>query len=174
MRHVGLLIARVIFGSYLAVHGAQKLFGSFKGHGPATTAGFFEKIGLRPGKPMAYLAGGSELVGGVLTATGVADPLGPVILAGTMAVASTTHREKGPLAQDGGFELPLTNMAMAIALMSSGSGVLRLGPRASRSLVRLSVFGGIALAAVSVYQLVSFQKNSTPAANAGDENVATA
>jgi uncharacterized membrane protein YphA (DoxX/SURF4 family) len=31
MRNVGLLAARTVLGGYLAVHGAQKLFGSFGG-----------------------------------------------------------------------------------------------------------------------------------------------
>lgn len=153
MRHFGLFIARIVFGSYLAVHGAQKLFGSFKGSGPDGTAGFFEHIGLRPSKPMAYLAGASELAGGVLTATGIADPLGPIIIAGTMAVASTTHREQGALAQDGGFELPLTNLAMATALMSSGTGVLRLGPHAPKSLTRLFLLVGLIVGGVAVFQI---------------------
>lgn len=171
MRHFGLLIARVVFGCYLAVHGAQKLFGSFNGSGPDKTGGFFEQIGIRPGKPMAYLAGASELTGGVLTATGIADPLGPIILAGTMAVASTTHREKGPLARDGGFELPLTNMAMAIALMSSGTGALRLGPRAPKALLRFSLVAGIVLAGVAMFQILSPRgKPEMPEKNAEDEN----
>jgi putative oxidoreductase len=161
VRHFGLLIARVVFGSYLAVHGAQKLFGSFNGPGPETVGGFFEQIGLRPGKPMAYLAGASEFGGGVLTATGIADPLGPIILAGTMAVASVTHREKGPLAQDGGFELPLTNMAMALALMSSGTGALRLGPRAPQALRRFSLVAGVVLSGVAIFQILSFTNRPT-------------
>jgi putative oxidoreductase len=171
MRHLGLLIARFIFGSYLAVHGAQKLFGSFKGSGPDATSAFFEQIGIRPSKPMAYLAGASELAGGVLTATGIADPLGPIIIAGTMAVASTTHREKGALAQDGGFELPLTNMAMAIALMSSGTGAVRLGPHASKSLLRFSLLSGAVLAGVSIFQILTPKSPATDqdSADASDE-----
>lgn len=153
MRHFGLFIARVVFGSYLAVHGAQKLFGSFKGSGPEGTAGWFEKLGIRPSKPMAYLAGASELTGGVLTATGIADPLGPIIIAGTMAVASTTHHEQGPLAQDGGFELPLTNLAMATALMSAGTGALRLGPHAPKSLIRLSLLAALVLGGIAAFQI---------------------
>lgn len=155
MRHVGLFVARVIFGSYLAVHGAQKLFGAFKGDGPEKTAGFFKQLGLRPSKPMAYLAGASEVVGGALTSTGIADPLGPIIIAGTMAVASTTHREQGALAQDGGFELPLTNLALALALMSSGPGALRLGPRASKALTGVSILGGTTLAGIAAMQILS-------------------
>lgn len=159
MRHFGLLIARVIFGSYLAVHGAQKLFGAFKGPGLEAAGAGFHSIGLRPGKPFAALAGASELGGGVLTATGIAAPLGPLILAGTMAVASTTHRKQGPLAQDGGFELPLTNMAMALALMSSGTGALRLGPHLSKKWTALAFVGGAALAAGTVAYML---KNSSP------------
>src|SRR6202451_1639735 len=113
-KSLGLLITRVVFGSYLAVHGAQKLFGMFGGHGLDATGAAFESMGLRPGKVMAALAGASEMGGGVLTATGIADPLGPLSIAGTMVVASAVHRKQGPLSQNGGFELPLTNLALAV------------------------------------------------------------
>jgi hypothetical protein len=83
LRNLGLLITRVIFGSYLAVHGAQKLFGSFGGHGLDATGAGFESLGMKPGKVMAAVAGASELGGGVLTAAGIADPLGPLAIAGT-------------------------------------------------------------------------------------------
>jgi putative oxidoreductase len=170
MRSLGLLITRTIFGSYLAVHGAQKLFGSFGGYGLEATGNGFEAMGLKPGKLMATVAGASELGGGILTATGIADPLGPLAIAGTMVVASTVHRKQGPLSTDGGFELPLTNFAVAVALLCAGPGKLRLGPHLSKSLTRLSVVGGAALAAYSVSQLVRAQP--VPAAEeALDEEV---
>lgn len=161
MRHFGLLASRCVLGGYLAVHGAQKLFGSFGGHGLDATAAGFETMGMRPGKSMAVLAGASELGGGVLTATGIGDPLGPLALAGTMAVASAVHRKQGPMAQKGGFELPLTNLALAVGLMSSGPGRLRLGPRLPRSLARLSAAGGTALAAVSLAQMLRAEPAGT-------------
>jgi putative oxidoreductase len=154
MRSIGLFITRVIFGSYLAVHGAQKLFGSFGGHGLDATSAGFESLGLKPGRLMATVAGASELGGGVLTATGIADPLGPLVIAGTMVVASTVHRKQGALMQSGGFELPLTNFATAVALLSAGSGSIRLGPRLPKSLTRLSAVAGASLAAYSVSQLL--------------------
>jgi putative oxidoreductase len=157
MRNVGLLISRLIFGSYLAVHGAQKLFGSFSGPGLEATGAGFESLGMRPGKVMAAIAGASELGGGVLTAAGIADPLGPLAIAGTMVVASTVHRKQGPLSTNGGFELPLTNFAVAAALLSAGPGKLRLGPHLSKSLTRLAVVGGATLAAVSLSQLLRAQ-----------------
>ena len=164
MRNVGLLVSRGIFGSYLVVHGAQKLFGSFGGHGLDATGAAFESMGLRPGKAMAAVAGASELGGGLLTATGVADPLGPLAIAGTMAVASAVHRKQGPLAQNGGFELPLTNLAMAMGLLSTGAGRWRLGPRLPRGLTAVSALVGTVMAAFSISQLLG-AKPSPPVAS---------
>jgi putative oxidoreductase len=170
VRSLGLLITRTIFGSYLTVHGAQKLFGSFGGYGLEATGNAFGAMGLKPGKLMATIAGASELGGGVLTATGIADPLGPLAIAGTMVVASTVHRKQGSLSTNGGFELPLTNFAVAVALLCAGPGKLRLGPHLSKSLTRLSVVGGATLAAVSITQLLRAQP--VPAAEeALDEEV---
>jgi putative oxidoreductase len=154
MRHVGLLVARVVLGGYLMVHGAQKLFGWFDGPGLDKVAAGFEKRGLRPGKLMAAAAGAAELGGGILTATGIANPLGPLTIAGTMAVASTTHRKNGPLSNKGGFELPLTNLALAVALLSAGTGVLRLGPGAPKSFARKAALGGAVIAAGSIAQML--------------------
>jgi len=166
-KSLGLLITRVIFGSYLAVHGAQKLFGSFGGHGLDATGAGFESLGMKPGKVMAAIAGASELGGGVLTATGIADPLGPLAIAGTMVVASAVHRKQGPLSTNGGFELPLTNFAVATSLLASGPGHLRLGPHLSKSLTRLSVLGGAALAGYSLNQLLRAQP--APAADEAED-----
>ncbi len=155
MRSVGLLVTRMVLGGYLVVHGAQKLFGAFQGAGLEATGAGFESMGMKPGKVMAALAGASELGGGVLTATGAADPLGPMAIAGTMMVASAVHRKQGPLAQNGGFELPLTNFAVAVALLSAGSGRVRLGPSLPRALVGLSFIGGAAMATVALVQLLT-------------------
>jgi putative oxidoreductase len=172
VRNVGLLVSRGIFGSYLAVHGAQKLFGWFGGHGLDATGATFESMGLRPGKSMAALAGASELGGGVLTATGLADPLGPLAIAGTMVVASTVHRKQGPLAQNGGFELPLTNLALAVGLMSTGAGRWRLGRQTPKGLTVVSSLVGAAMAAFSVSLLLR-AKPSPPAASEPEGNTVT-
>jgi putative oxidoreductase len=174
MRHAGLLLTRTVFGGYLAVHGAQKLFGAFGGPGLDATAAGFESMGMKPGKAMATLAGASEFGGGILTATGIAEPLGPLAIAGTMVVASAVHRKQGPMMQNGGFELPLTNFAVAIALLSSGLGRYRLGPRLPKSLIRLSVVGGAALAAGSLYQLLTAEPPAVAADDEASEEIADA
>jgi putative oxidoreductase len=155
MRDVALLGARLVLGGYLAVHGAQKLFGAFGGSGLDRAGAGFERIGLTPGKPMAALAGATELGGGLLTAAGAADPAGPLAIMGAMTVASATHRANGPLAAKGGFELPLTNLAAAAALAATGPGRLSLGPRLPRPLILAAATGGGVLAAVSLGKLLT-------------------
>jgi putative oxidoreductase len=131
MRDTTLFGLRFTLGGYLAAHGAQKLFGAFGGRGLEASAAGFDRIGLAPGRPLATLAATAELAGGLLTAAGLADPLGPVTLAATMAVASSVgHRGKGPFAAKGGFELPLTNLAAAAVLGATGPGRVSGGPAA--------------------------------------------
>ncbi len=61
VRNVALLSSRAVLGSYLAAHGAQKLFGSFDGPGIDAAAAGFHHIGLRPGSIFARVASVSEL-----------------------------------------------------------------------------------------------------------------
>src|ERR1700750_1953420 len=112
MRNVTSL-ARLVLGGYLAVHGAQKLFGAFGGHGIEGTAKGFGHLGLRPARGSSIPAGSAERGGGVLTATGIAEPLGPIAIAGAMTVATVVHRKAGPLSANGGFEVPLDKLAPA-------------------------------------------------------------
>src|SRR5215207_4990027 len=111
-------IVRVVQGSLMAGHGAQKLFGSFGGPGLEGTSGFMEMLGMRPGRPWAYLAGISEFGGGVLTALGLLNPLGPLGVIASMSMATRkAHWDKPIWVTEGGAELPLLNIAVSTALM---------------------------------------------------------
>jgi putative oxidoreductase len=111
-------IVRLAQGSLMAGHGAQKLFGSFGGPGLEGTSGFMEMLGMRPGRPWAYLAGLSEFGGGVLTALGLLNPLGPLGVIGSMSMATRkAHWGKPIWVTEGGAELPLLNIAVSTALM---------------------------------------------------------
>ena len=112
------MIVRVVQGSLMAGHGAQKLFGSFGGPGLEGTSGFMEMLGMRPGRPWAYLAGLSEFSGGVLTALGLLKPLGPLGVIGAMSMATRkAHWDKPIWVTEGGAELPVLNIAISTALM---------------------------------------------------------
>ena len=147
-RDIALLASRAVLGGYLAAHGAQKLFGTFGGHGIEPTAAAFERLGLRPGRVTATAAGLSELGGGLLTMAGLASPVGPAAIAGTMAVAGATHRAAGPFAANRGYELPATNLAAAIALAAAGPGRYSLDSLTGLRLPRV-VTGVVAISAVA-------------------------
>src|SRR5215212_9523266 len=122
----GLLIARLAFGTVIAAHGTQKLFGWFGGYGIAGTGGFFESVGFRPGRLLAIAAGLGETVGGVLLAAGLFGPVGPALMLSVMIVASSLHWGNGLFAATNGVELPLLYSAAAVTLALTGHGVYSL------------------------------------------------
>jgi putative oxidoreductase len=148
---LGLLALRAVAGGLLAGHGAQKLFGSFGGHGIEGTAGWLESLGLRPGKAWAALAGGSELGAGALMALGLLSPLGPIAVVGPMVMAwAKAHGGKPIWITAGGAELPLLNLAAAGALALTGPGRLSLDellgietPKLLTAATALGVAGGL-------------------------------
>jgi putative oxidoreductase len=163
MRNAALLGTRLVLGSYLAIHGAQKLFGVLGGPGLDKAGAGFDRIGLSPGKQMAAVAGITELGGGLLTAAGIADPAGPLAIMGAMSIAATTHRANGPLSAKGGFELPLTNLAAATALLAAGPGRFRVGPSLPRPVAAVAGAGGALVAAGLLARMLT----AKPAAAAG-------
>jgi putative oxidoreductase len=120
---IALLVLRVIVGGTLAGHGTQKLFGWFGGSGLRGTAGGFEKLGYRPGLPMAFLAGLGESGGGALLALGLLTPLAAAAGIGVMLNAIiSVHLPKGFWNMKGGFEFPLTIATVFAAIGFSGPG----------------------------------------------------
>ena len=139
-RDLGLLVLRLAVGGLLAGHGSQKLFGWFEGPGLKGTAGWLESLGLTPGTPWATAASVSEFGGGVLTTLGFLHPLGPLGTMGAMIMATVkAHWGKPIWANKGGAELPVLNMAAALALTLTGPGRFSLdhvfGIRLPRTLV---------------------------------------
>ena len=123
---LGLLILRVVVGLTLAAHGSQKLFGWFGGYGLAGTGSFLEKLGFRPGKAQAFLAGLAEAGGGLLLAAGVFTPLAAAAIVAVMFVAVVSVHGKGFFVQNGGLEYPMTLGTVATALAFIGPGALSL------------------------------------------------
>jgi len=153
MGNLAALILRLVLGSLLTGHGAQKLFGSFSGPGLEGTSGFMEMLGLTPGKPWAFMAGLSELGGGVLTALGFINPLGPLGIIGAMAMATVkAHSGKPIWVTEGGAELPVTNIAAATALILNGPGKWSLDRAVGLNLPRwLAPLGLVAIILTVIY-----------------------
>jgi putative oxidoreductase len=125
MKDLGLLGLRLVTGLLMAGHGAQKLFGWFEGHGLEATADWVASLGLKPGKPWAALGGLSEFAGGILTAAGFLNPLGPIGVLSAMAMATgKVHWRKPIWVTSGGAELPVTTGSAALAVALAGPGRL--------------------------------------------------
>src|SRR5712691_10248370 len=117
----GLLLARLVFGTLMAAHGSQKLFGWLGGYGVAGTGNFFESLGWRPGRFFAAAAGAGEFVGGLLIALGALGPIGPAIVLSVMIVAAiSVHWGKGLFSTTNGIEVPLLYGAASLALALTG------------------------------------------------------
>lgn len=145
------LVVRLILGLALMAHGTQKLFGWFGGGGVAGTGGFFEGIGFRPGKLFALMAGLGETAGGLLTALGLGGALGPVLILLVMLVAiGSVHYNKGFFASGGGWELPITNIAVALAIAFGGNGIYSLDNALNISFLTdpLQIWYAVAAAAI--------------------------
>ncbi|MFY4774101.1 DoxX family protein [Metabacillus sp. RGM 3146] len=120
---LGLLLIRLVIGLSFVGHGSQKLFGSFGGHGIEGTGGFFESIGIKPGKTMALMAGLSELVGGLLFALGFLTPLGALAIIVTMLIAIVkVHGANGFWVTQNGYEFNLVLIVVALGVALIGAG----------------------------------------------------
>jgi putative oxidoreductase len=114
-----LVAPRASLGSTMVYHGASKLTRT----GIEQTSGFFEQIGIRPGKPWAIATALAELVSGALTLLGIGTRLAALSVLITQAVAvNKVHRPKGFDINKGGYEFNLALMAAAVALLLAGPG----------------------------------------------------
>src|SRR5260370_30496276 len=78
---IGLLLLRLTLGLIFLLHGAQKLFGVFGGHGPGGTMHFMNTLGLHPAEWWASLAAWGEFAGGLLLVLGLFPPLAALLTA---------------------------------------------------------------------------------------------
>ena len=119
----GLLVSRLVLGSLMAAHGAQKLFGWFGGYGVSGTGAFFETLGFRPGRFFAATAALAEVVGGLLLVLGLFGPIGSALVLSVMIVAAVgVHWQHGLFAMSNGIEVPLLYATGAAALGLTGPG----------------------------------------------------
>jgi putative oxidoreductase len=119
----GILFLRLVVGLIVAAHGAQKLFGSFAGHGLRGTGDSFSTLGFRTPLLMALAAGIAEFGGGLLLASGLLTPLAALAIAVVMLNAiGSVHWRNGFWNSKGGYEFNLALWAAAVAIAAIGAG----------------------------------------------------
>jgi putative oxidoreductase len=124
---LALLVLRLTVGLLLVGHGVQKLFGWCGGCGLRATASWLATMGFRPAIAWAVLAGVLEFGGGLLFALGLFSPLGGLMIAASMLTAIAKVHWPKVWAATGGFELPLVNLAVVVAVgLAGGPGALAL------------------------------------------------
>lgn len=168
---IGLLVLRIVVGLYLFGHGSQKLFGWFGGHGLAGTSGTMTRLRFRPAGFWALVSGLAEAGGGLLFLLGLLSPLGSAGIAAAMLTAIfSVHWSRGVWNSNQGFELPLTNLAGAVAVGFAGPGrysldsVLRIAfpePLTGIVLVALVLLGVIVAFASRIREEVTERRTET-------------
>ena len=123
---LALVILRATVGLLVASHGAQKLFGVFRGHGLKGTSGWLHAQGFRPALLWAFLAGAAEFGGGLLFVLGLLSPLGSLGIGAAMLVAITKAHWPKLWAAEGGFEYPLVILSVVLAVGIAGPGAFSL------------------------------------------------
>ena len=133
------------------------------GPGFQGTIGFMNMLGLRPAPAWAAAVGAGEFGGGVLTALGFLNPIGPIGMVSAMAMATQkAHLGKGLFVSEGGPELTLLNSAAALAVATVGPGAYSLDRALGLRLPRwLTATVALGAAATVVYGML--QHPDTPA-----------
>jgi putative oxidoreductase len=155
MKDAALLVARTTAGLLVAGHGAQKLFGWFGGSGLENWTAATERMSMQPARFWAVTGAIGEFGGGLLTAVGLLNPLGPIMVASMMIAASyKAHWGKPIWASKGGAELAVSFLASAAVAGTHGPGRYSLdsllGIRLPRWGTALALVGSAGLLAETV------------------------
>ncbi len=118
--NLGILILRVAIGLTMAAHGWAKVSGP---NGLAGTAGWFDSMGMRPGKVHARLAAGLEIVSGLMLAAGFLTAFAGAAFVGLMVVAGwTVHRDNGFFIVKEGWEYTFVLALIGVVVATTGPG----------------------------------------------------
>src|SRR5687768_7302809 len=115
---IGILLLRVALGLALVLQGAAKL----DRRGRQGTAAFFDSVGIRPGLPLALLAGSTELGAGLLLLAGLGTVLAAAGATAVLGIAAAVNWRNGYWNAAGGSEYPILAGLAALSLTFTGAG----------------------------------------------------
>jgi putative oxidoreductase len=166
---LGTTLVRGVVGPLFVGHGTQKLFGWFGGHGIEGTGGYFESLGLRPGRRHATAAGVAETLGGALLTLGAATPVAASLISGTMVTAiRKAHVANGPWVTNGGYEYNLVIIAAMTLLAERGAGPVSVDAAVAPNW-RGTTWATLSLGAALAGSFVSTSEQLSPGGEGSDE-----
>jgi putative oxidoreductase len=165
---LALVVMRLSLGLTVIAHGYRHIFGGGK---IAGTAGWFESLGMKPGKLHAWLASLTELGAGALLVVGLLTPIAAAGVMGTLLVALiTNHWRNGFFIfnKGEGYEYVLMIVCMALALGTIGAGRYSLDDKLSYPIAPGSRAGFLITAILGIGSAVAlvaiFWRPAKPAA----------
>lgn len=121
------LVLRLGLGTMFMAHGLQKAFGLFKGPGIQGFAQMLVSLGFAPVTFWAYVAGYTELLGGLFLIIGLCTRGSAFLLLIFMIVATLkVHLSKGFFLANGGFEYNWVIVSALVAMILLGPGKFAL------------------------------------------------
>jgi putative oxidoreductase len=119
LQPLALLVLRLVLAAVMIAHGSQKVFGGMPRH-----ALLVSSIGLPAW--LAYLSAAAEFGGGILVLLGVLTRCAALAITIDLMVAIVKIHFKAGLRGPGGFEFPMSVVAIAFALIFFGAGPIAL------------------------------------------------
>jgi putative oxidoreductase len=118
-KEAALIPPRAALGASMVYHGLGKL----RGGAPEQVGGWFESIGLRPGKHLAVATGIAEVFAGAAAILGIwTRPAALAVLVTQSFALGKVHASKGFDITKGGFEYNIALMCIAATLLIAGPG----------------------------------------------------
>lgn len=121
---------RLVLGSIMFAHGAQKVLGVWGGRGLSAWAAGVAPLDLRPSWFWLSASALSEFLGGAMVLIGLFTRVAALLIACVMAVAiAGVHWRHGLFLNDGGYEYAMALLGIALALMIAGGGNISVDER---------------------------------------------
>ena len=115
-----LIPPRAALGASMVYHGLRKL----RGEGPQQVGGWFESMGIKPGKHLALATGIAEVFAGAAAIAGLWTRPAALAVLVTQAVAlGKVHGKNGFDITKGGYEYNIALMCIAATLLVAGPGL---------------------------------------------------
>lgn len=124
---IALLVIRIALAAVFIAHGGQKLFGWFGGGGMTPVVGMTTKMGFPLPAFWAYLLAITEFFGGLSVLGGLLARLGALgIMISQLVAVAKIHIHNGFFTTTHGFEFNQCLIAIALAIVLAGPGLISL------------------------------------------------